>query len=394
MKQSQSVCIRVILVSLLGACAKGNSDQLYSNCKLTIPAGAGGVSIGGFPRNSNRIPSTGTVRVGVILVDFPDAVATKTPAEAYAMISGATATFSEMSYARMQYTMAPTLQWFRMSKNSTQYSFKTYQTHRDYIQEAAGLADATVDFSNTDLLVVLANPDSTGIGDSGPTWTSSTGYGITVDGHEILNAITSAHDLNNWGSIWLNHESTHALGLVDLYAYQPSANTMAGLLPYSGGFSYMGYNSFSSNAPGLTAWERWILGWLDDSQMLCSNPRIGGEINTLVTPIGTTGGQKAVVIPVSATKVVVVESRRAQGIDANISKTGALVYTVDASIGSGYGPIQVYPKGSTDDPLFTQSTRAAGESVTASGIKVEVLSSTAEGDTVRITSDALWIDKN
>lgn len=384
----------IVLMGLLGACTKRTSDQLYTNCQLTKSDATSSISIGGFPRNANRIPSTGTVRVTVLMVDFPDAVATKTPAEAYAMISGATATFNEMSYGKMVYTMTPNLQWLRMDKNSTEYNFSTYNTHLEYIKKAVDLADATVDFSNTDLIVVLANPDSQGIGSRGPTLTTSPGYGITADGHEILNAITSAYDLNEWGSIWLNHESTHALGLVDLYAYKPSANTAAGLLPYTGGFSYMGYNSFSSNAPGLTAWERWVLGWLDDSQVLCSNPSIDGEINTLITPIGTTGGQKAVVVPVSATKVVVVESRRADGIDANISKTGALVYTVDSSIDSGYGPVRVYPKGAADDPLFTQSTRTTGESVTTSGIKVEVISSTSEGDTVRITSGQFWIDRD
>ena len=383
----------LMFVSSLVGCSKKSTTPLYSNCKLTIPTDQSQVSIGGFPRNPNRLASTGTVNVTVIMVDFPDAVATKNPAQAYAMISGATATFTEMSYGRLNYSMTPTLQWFRMSKKSTEYSFEKYQTHHDYIQEAVALADSTVDFSNTDLLVVLANPDSEGIGTRGPTLAVNPGSGVTADGKEMLNVVTSAHDLNTWGSIWLNHESTHALGLVDLYTYNPESHTAAGLLPYTGGFGYMGYNSFESNAPGLTAWERWVLGWLDDSQVLCANPRIAGEINTLITPLGQTGGQKAVVIPISDAKVVVVESRRALGIDANIVKTGALVYTVDSSLGSGYGPIEVFPRGSEADPLFTASPRTAGEVVDAGGMHVEVVTSDATGDTVKITANKFWIEK-
>jgi M6 family metalloprotease-like protein len=382
--------------ALMGAwvgCSKKNSDSLYTNCKLTIPKDQSQISIGGFPRNPDRISSTGTVHVTVIMVDFPDAIATKTPAQAYAMVSGAAATLNEMSYGRLTYAMTPNLQWSRMSKTSTQYNFSSGQSHRAYIQEAIQLTDAAVDFSNTDLLVVLANPDSEGIGTRGPTLTLAAGSGITADGNEMLNFVTSAHDLNNWGSIWLTHESTHALGLVDLYAYKPESNSAAALLTYTGGFSYMGYNSFESNAPGLTAWERWVLGWIDDSQILCSNPRIDGEINTLITPIGQTGGQKAVVIPISETKVVVVESRRASGIDANIVKTGALVYTVDSSIGSGYGPIEVFPRGSEADPLFTASTRAGGESVDVGGMHIEVTTSDATGDTVKITANKFWIER-
>jgi len=383
-----------VVASLLSACAQKGSEELYTNCKLTIPADQTQVSIGGFPRNSHRLASTGTVNVTVIMVDFPNATAAKTPAEVFAMVSGASSTFSEMSYDRFDYSMAPALQWFRMSKNSDQYSYDGYESHRAYIQEAVQLADSTVDFSNTDLLVVLADPDAQGIPVKGPAMVVSPGAGVTADGNEMLNVVTSGADLKTWGSIWLNHESTHALGLVDLYRYEPASQTTAGLLPDVGGFGYMGLNSFESNAPGLFAWERWVLGWLDDAQVLCGNPRIEGEINTLVTPLGTAGGQKAVVVPVSATKVVVVESRRANGIDAQIAKAGVVVYTVDSTVRSGYGPLEIFPKGSESDPLFTGSPRAAGESVTASGIKVEVISSDDAGDTVRISADAIWIDKN
>jgi M6 family metalloprotease-like protein len=384
-----AMLIRVILLSTLAACTPKNDDKIYSNCKLPIADGRGGVAIGGFPRYSARLPSTGTVNATVLFVDFSDAGASKTPAQAYAMISGATATFTEQSYSKMTYTMTPVLQWFRMSQPSTSYTFSG-PGHKSFIQEAVSLADATVDFSTTDSLVIITNPDSTRFS-TGPAFTGSTGGGVTADGHEMLNIVTSGNDLNNWGSIWLNHEVTHTLGLVDLYSY--TQTSFPEILRDVGQFSYMGYNSFNSNSPGLTAWERWVLGWLDDSQVLCSNPRATGEINTTVTPLGTTGGQKAVVIPVGDTKAIVVESRRASGIDANIAKTGALVYTVDSSVASGYGPVSVFPKGDSSDPYSMKAPRAAGESVTVAGIKVEVISSNSSGDTVRITADKLWVDR-
>lgn len=382
------IWVGFLLLSLI-ACAKKKADPLYSNCKLPIADGSGGVAIGGFPRYSTRLPSTGTVNATILFVDFSDAVATKTPAQAFAMISGATATFTEQSYSRMSYTMTPVLQWFRMSQPSTSYSYAG-TGHRSFIQEAVSLADATVNFATTDSLVIITNPDSTNF-PIGPAMAANTGWGVTADGNEMLNVVTSGYDLNNWGSIWLNHEVTHTLGLVDLYSY--AAPTYPDTLYYAGKFSYMGFNSFTSNSPGLTAWERWVLGWLDDSQMLCANPRASGEINTLITPIGTSGGQKAVVIPVGDTKAVVVESRRASGIDANIVKTGALVYTVDSSIPSGYGPISVFPKGGASDPYATTAPRAAGESVSVSGITVQVLSSDSSGDTVRITANKIWVEK-
>lgn len=381
----------VILSSIifLVSCSSKKDDQNYTNCKLPIADGRGGVAIGGFPRYSARLASTGTVNATVIFVDFSDAPATRTPSQAFALISGATDTFTEQSYGRLNYNMTPTLQWFRMSQPSTSYSYSG-SGHLTFIKEAVSVADSTVDFSDTDSLVIITNPDMTRFS-QGPAMATSAGYGVTADGNEMLNVVTSGADLSSFGSMWLNHEVTHTLGLVDLYSYTNSS--YPGILYDVGKFSYMGFNSFESNSPGLTAWERWVLGWLDDSQVLCANPRIDGEINTLITPIGSSGGQKAVVIPVGDTKVVVVESRRATGIDANLAKTGALVYSVDSSISSGYGPIKIFPKGSSDDPYMTQSTRNTGESVTVSGIKVEVINSDTSGDTVKITADKLWIEK-
>lgn len=374
----------------LPACTKkkkeeASTKEVFTNCKIPVADGRYGAALG-FPRYSDRLPTTGTVNVSVIFVDFPDSPATKTPAEAYAMVSGATATFNEMSYGKLQYTMTATLQWFRMSKNSTEYSLGAYETHHAYIQEALNLADPTVDFSTTQSLVVISNPDTTAF-PVGPALLVPPGYGVTADAKEILNAVTSGHDLNNWGSIWLNHEATHTLGLPDLYAYTTlNASNQYDLLRYTGMFSYMGYGSFDSYGPGLTAWERWLLGWLDDEQMQCANPLVVGEISTLLTPIGTTGGKKAVVVPIGATKVLVVESRRAQAIDALLPKLGALVYTVDSSIASGGGPIKVYPA-SAADPLFAQSIRSVGESVSIDGFVVEVLSSDSSGDTIRIKAE-------
>jgi M6 family metalloprotease-like protein len=380
------VFLLILLTSLSGCKKKEDEDSRakLTNCQLPIADGRGGVAIGGFPRYEDRLKSIGDVNATVILVDFPDSPASMSPEAAFAKISGASDTFAEMSYSRMNYKLNPVLRWYRMSQASTQYKTNNYADHLAYIKEAVNLADPDVDFSSTDSLVILANPDTTGLGEQGPAMAVSSGSGVTADGRELLNIATSAHDLNNWGSIWLNHEVTHTLGLVDLYAYdREDSSNPYDLLRYAGMYSYMTYNSFEANAPGLLAWERWVLGWLDDEQVACVNPFKDGDVTELVTPIGKSGGLKALVIPMSETSALVVESRRASGIDKNIRKTGALVYLVDSSIPSGKGPIRVYPA-SADDPLFLQATRAAGESVEVDGLRVEVSTGGDEGDTVTV----------
>lgn len=361
------------------------SNTPTAECKLPVADGRGDVSIGGWPRIAERSKTTGTVNATVIMVDFPDAPATMTPQAAFAKINGATATFNEVSYGRLNYAFNPKYKWYRMSKPSTQYAplNQSFLTHRAYIAEATALADAEVDFSTTDNIIILANPDASGLGMAGPAFTAIQGNGLTLDGKYISNGTTSAYDLNSWKSIWLNHEITHAMGLVDVYAAtrENAANIYDGHR-YVGEFSYMGLSSFDGNAPGLFAFERWNLGWLDDSQIVCSSAK---EISQLITPVQSAGGIKAVIVPLTRTKALVVESRRAIGLDSKITKTGALVYVVDSSLQSGYGPVKIYPSSVATDPRYLQAPRAVGESVTVDGITVRVTSASSAGDNVLIT---------
>ena len=356
-----------------------------TDCKLPVADGRGDVSIGGWPRIDERLKSTGDVTATVVMVDFPDAPASMTPTDAFARISPSADVFKEMSYGKFNYTFKPQLKWYRMSKNSSDYVAGgwTFIKHRDYITEAAKLADADIDFSKTDSLIILANPDARGMGYSGPAFAVIRKSGITLDGKYISNGATSAYDLNDWKSIWLNHEVTHTLGLVDLYAFTQSnpANRHDGLR-YTGEFSYMGLSSYESNAPSLFAYERWNLGWIDDSQIKCLKDVKSTE---LISPVQTSGGVKAVIIPISRTKALVIESRRASGIDKNIAKSGVLVYVVDSSIQSGQGPIKVFPSDVSSDPRYLKAPRALGESVTTEGVTVKVTKSDDSGDTVEIT---------
>ena len=103
----------------------------------------------------------------------------------------------------------------------------------------------------------------------------------------------------------------------------------------------------------------------------------------LFRSIERSGGLKAVIVPISPSKVVVIESRRPEGVDKNLKKSGALVYLVDSSIQSGYGPVRVYPA-EKSDPRRLESPRAVGESITVEGVTITVRSSTNDGDEVEV----------
>ena len=232
------------------------------SCKVPVLDGRGDVAIG-FPRISDRLKSTGEVITKVIMVDFPDAQAAMTPQQAFAKVSQASELFSELSYGRMNFVMQPTYKWYRMKQSAKSYAplNQSFAHHRAYMAEAIALADADIDFSKTDAILILANPDAKELGTSGPAFTAIYGNGFNLDGKYIPNGATSAYDLNYWGYIWLNHEFGHTLGFPDLYAFtrEDASNPMDGHR-YVGEFSLMGLSSLTANSPGFLAWERWSVG--------------------------------------------------------------------------------------------------------------------------------------
>lgn len=359
------------------------SDSLQV-CRLAPQDGRGDVAIGGFPRYESRLRSTGTVNTAVIMVDFSDAPATMTPAQAYAKLDGASANFSEMSYGKFDYRMTPVLKWYRMSKPAGDYvpgGWVSFNNHRAYIAEALALADPDFDFSTMDNFIILANPDAKSMGLSGPAFSAFNRNGIVVDGRTLTNGATSAYDLNNWGAIWLNHEITHTLGLPDLYGANGTGDKTSANYTHRfvGTFSYMGNGK--GTAPHLTAWERWILGWVSDTQVNCMTESTATHSLTAVESIG---GLKAVMVPLSSSRLLVVESRRALGMDKALPKAGALVYTVDATVQSGAGPLRVVA-GNSQDANLLDATLASGQSVTVEGVTVRVDEAGSAGDTVTIT---------
>ncbi|MBX3049263.1 MAG: hypothetical protein KIT46_03050 [Anaerolineales bacterium] len=334
----------------------------------------------GFPIAADRLPAIGPLHAAVLFADFEDAPAERSPAEALAIVSpGAEEFFAELSGGRLQVQLHPQLIWLRLSQPQAHYAagLTSFEAHLDFLQEAVDLADAAVDFSQMDLVLVLTNPDATGI-PYGPAFTGFADHGIQADGVTIANGITSGSDLLHWGHLWLNHEMGHSLGLPDLYAYPGAAAAEADQFAFTGEFSLMG-NIFGQ-APELTAIERWMLGWLEDEQVLClSNP---GQWEITLTALEQQDAQtKAIMLPLADGQMLVIEARRPLGYDWRLQQPGALVYLVDTHRDSGYGPLRVLaPEGK----LPGQAALQAGESLQYEGVSVQVLESGAE-------FDRLWV---
>src|SRR5688572_400015 len=340
-------------------------------CRL--PARFNGIGLG-LPRDADRQKAVGDVRIAVIFVDFSDAVATRTPQNVFAILSPTAENyFRAVSYGRMNLILEPSFVWRRMSGATTQYGWSalTHINHRIYIQEAVDLA-ASVNFANSDAITVISNPDA-GALNNGPTFIGNPTSGITADGKLFMNATTSGRDLSAWGGFWLNHELGHSMGLPDLYAYSGAGHR------FVGGFSLMGL--IAGHSREFFAWERWVLGWIDDAQVSCA---VAGTSEVVLSPVERSGGTKMVVIPTGITSAIVVESRRAEGYDTNGAfLPGALVYFIDTAVGSGNGVLRVLPLNDADGNKGSAPLQL-GQSISSGGVTITVVSQDASGDRVRV----------
>lgn len=339
----------------------------------------------GFPLKPFAQRAEGNLKMTLIFIDFDDSPATKSVNEVYNVLNPVSKDFFfKSSYGKLELEFEVINKWFRMSKNSGDYNMKReapvenpFESHYNYLNEAFKLADEEYDFSTTDSFVVITNPDTQNV-DVGPAFTGNEFWNFSADGKVFYNSTNSAYDLNYWGGLWLNHEVFHNMGLPDLYRYGGDP-TWHGLV---GRFSIMGL--ISGEAPDLFGYSKWMLDWINDSQVFCAD---SGSGIVDISPIESFQGEtKIVVLPLSNTKAIVLESRRAIELDNNLPNEGLLVYLVNTSIPGGTGVIKVLPENNYDE-VKLNLILGEGDELYYEGFNIKVVYSDPSFDRVVITKN-------
>jgi M6 family metalloprotease-like protein len=185
-------------------------------------------------------------------------------------------------------------------------------------------------------------------------------------------------------SYWA-HEFGHAMALPHVGSSR-IANPFMGL-------DIMGGQDGESRE--LSGWMRFVAGWLDDQKVYCQELTALTNTDITLVPLSESGdGIKMVVVPISATKAVVIESRRETKFSCKMpsKRNGILVYTYDSTLSHGEDflkpitPLGRYDEGSYDCLVsqFPNPILYQGDKVTVEGITVEVLLS-KNLDKIRIT---------
>ena len=137
-----SLLKRLILNSLLLAVLISTCERSKANeCKLTNRLYWENTGLA-YPPSIYRVKSTGTLRLGMIFVDYNDAQViqssnTNVALDLYRLFSPLNENwFSTMSYNRLQVQITPHLHWLRSSKLSIEYGDVTvsYEAHKTFIR--------------------------------------------------------------------------------------------------------------------------------------------------------------------------------------------------------------------------------------------------------------------
>ncbi|MGW3497212.1 M6 family metalloprotease domain-containing protein [Streptomyces sp. NPDC001020] len=357
----------------------------------------------------------------MVFLSFPGSVPATTPARLTADYFPATSRFFERSsYGRFTLRPRPAGHWVRMPHPAAFYAIQRDWDpgRRDaYLRDALAAAGKEVDFSRSDVVYLVADPDAPGV-DSDATKVVNFDTPLRVNGKDIRRVVT-VFEKHPPDRLVLAHETGHVFDLPDLY-HRPM-DGKGDWDTYVGDWDLMG--SQFGLAPDLFAWHKWKLGWLDDRQVVCV--RGSGSTRLTLEPLETapTGvpqapvaagapgeqplgagvqafgsgrGTKLAVVRTGPDTVIAVEGRGAVGNDGTVCTQGVLVYRVRGKTESGGGPIQVldaHPhsracRHTSVYPQLGDAPMGVGETFTVpgGGVRVVVEDRTATGSwTVKIT---------
>lgn len=364
---------------------------LDAGVKHEIPSNPQRHFVSGFPMYPERAVLTRNPVIQFIPVDFSDLQGKRSPRIDYKpTIDFLKAYWEGMSANPIELRIRIPNTYTRLPKSVMDSDLATdfFKTGRppagtwDYVRAAIAATDTDIDFSDVDVIAVVPPIEVTRAQIAGFTAESAEpGGGFATNEKRMMNILVSAgptsseaFELLNWA-----HELGHNFGLTDIrntvnVARQDSSDL--------GVFDLMN----SMVAPELLAWQRFILGILNDDQVRCVTTT--SPTTHWLRPVEQkTTAPKLTVIPTGTYTAIAIESRRAYGFDMNLGSRneGPIVYTIDTTIPYRYSTMTIVPSPSaTDTVLRRDAALLRGESVTIQGWKITSLESGTFGDVIKV----------
>ena len=366
----------------------------------------------GFPWvSANYFPTEGDLDFLMLLVSFEDTRKFTNNPRAYwaPQTKNLSDWVDHFSQGKMNWDFTSASSWIDLPYPSTEAPFSDADLARDIINRLPG----SIDVNDMDAIVIQ--------------WAPGIKQGTRNRFSLRLNSIDSSEDEtfefrqmiwspdfdfyqndyevrrdNIWGS--LIHEMLHEM---NMNLHGPGNGWGTGV-----GQSYRA-NQVGGVSYALSAWEQFLLGWMPDSQVHCVSPSdLDTEQSVMLTPLEIPGGdRRALVVPISNSDVLVVESRRPVGVSASwdSENSGLLAYTVNPQTlaqrdhideDCGNDPTHtkwayyLFPDQEKQEAsgwcgamggYFYPAVIDPGETLTHNGVKVELVRSSSNRDFVSVT---------
>lgn len=271
----------------------------------------GGGGSTAFPMKHNRIKSSGVVRIGIVPIDFPDAKAPGKPMDFLAEHLEILNKRNEDLFGnRIKYEFEVPDAWLRMPRTAEHYNQdhatvqpdgsrkadgnKTLLTADEQLTEIYTEAEKVLEIEKMDYFFLFSNPYAADV-QFGPgyinTIKTATRTYPNVSSYPVGYFSFNGNFTRNGDPLFsfLSHEIQHAHGMVQ---HAPGNGTQ-----------------WFTGTP--STWESWVAGWRPDSEFACVDATKPNNAEISLSSMDLpSSGYKAIVVKVSATEVLVVESRR------------------------------------------------------------------------------------
>ena len=367
--------------------------QTTSTCRLARPKYAenGGMSWG-FPQENYWLPKSGKIKTLLVSVDFLNAKESKSPLEnSVDYVKNFTDYYRSVSYGKVEIDVDIFPRWIRAGKTTQEYAAmeSSGRAFATYAQEIVNSIDSEIDFSNYSVVYLISPDSAKEFFSTGPTMPNQ--QEVTSKEGFIKNLVIGTNpELSMGGSKWrwMAHETSHAFGLHHPFLKKDNDYSIQNIFSIT---------DFGWIAPGLAGWERWLLDWITDSEVLCmdkskqNNNKIVLRLNQIEDQNSNT---KMAVIKLDESRAIVLDSRHLDKF-GNMKKAyeGVAVYLMDVSKPLDGGAIQpILPKGYLVDKSKAAiwfwravGTLKTGESINSNGVEVKNIYSESSGDLIEVS---------
>ncbi len=342
-----------------------------------------------FPRNPTLFTPSLSANFEIIPVQFSDIQANSDPRTDY----GKYVDFV-MSYLKntSDVPIHPNVNWIdhylQLGKSIDFYKLGAGGSLSDnYLNDVLGASEKYYDISNVDQLIIVGPPTT--------PLSKLYAYMGSLQQKNRAGRTIAVYQYNptklqpwidaQWGfdpNIYVHEQLNHEMGLDDE------------LIQYTGGWGNM-----AGVMGELLIWDKWLVGFVSDSQIRCVSPTTKSV--QWIRPSTIHGNfPKAVIIPLSSSKGIVIESQRSYGYNYKMPKitNGALVYEVDTTktmnshpdgeSGGSTGVVveSIRPKTKNNfygNIHFGDAALKLGESIVVDGVKISVIESGDFGDVIQ-----------